>query len=94
MGERAASPETDRQTDRQTVGRGRTGKAKGRRGKKSEGDQETARLRTAVGETTRVSGCGACFSLAWSTLQELSSEGRGVPMAYGSKESGVQAGDF
>lgn len=92
MGERAASPETDRQTDRQTVGRGRTGKAKGRRGKKREGDQETARLRTSWGETTRVSGCGACFSLAWSPLQKLASEG--VTMAYGSKESGVQAGDY
>ena len=63
---------------------------KGKEGEEQQGDQETARL-GLLGQRQAVFGCGVCLSLSWSPLQELLSEGRGVPMAYGSKESGARA---
>lgn len=77
-----------RQTDRQIVRRGRTDWAKGRRGKNSR-EIKRQRDRGLLGQRQAVFGCGVCLSLSWSPLQELLSEGRGVPMAYGSKESGA-----
>ena len=87
-GERAASADRGRQAGRQTVGRGRTDWAKGRRG---ENSRETRRQRDwgPLGQRQAVFARCVCLSLSWSPLQELLSEGRGVPMAYGSKESGA-----
>ena len=80
--------EAGRQAGRQTGGRGRTDWAKGRRG---ENSRETRRQRDwgPLGQRQAVFARCVCLSLSWSPLQELLSEGRGVPMAYGSKESGA-----
>lgn len=67
--------------DRQMVGR--TERANRRRRNASKTGRQSKAMNCCEKDAQCLSGCAACLSLPGPHRQELSSEGSGVPIAYG-----------